>query len=250
MDVAEPLGRSNSTEFQRVLVVLPAFNEARRVGEVISSVPKSFSVGETVWLTEVLVVDDCSTDETQYEARAAGATVVRHLVNCGAGAATRTGLRFGLQCRSDARYIVTMDADGQHLGSDVERIVRFAVTEKADMVVGNRLHLENRGGMPRGRSVGNKLLSVISRVLFGIRVADTQSGLRLMTASAASAVIDFSIDGYGFCTEMLWLAKRKGITIHECPIAVRYSSETLAKGQSSWGVFDLLLDLIWIRITR
>jgi len=147
-------------------------------------------------------------------------------------------------------YVITIDADGQHSSEDIERLVSFAIKHKAEMIVGNRLHADNKKDMPLHRTLGNRGLSLISRMLFGIKTEDTQSGLRLFSASALPKIADYSIDRYGFCTEMLWLAVRNDVVIREMPISVKYSEESLSKGQSNWGVVDLVLDLIWIRITR
>jgi glycosyltransferase involved in cell wall biosynthesis len=235
---------------RRVMVVIPAFNEGRHIEHVVRSIPNPIDGGSERFTTTVVVVDDCSTDGTQSVAEQAGATVLRHVINSGAGAATRTGLRYAEQHAEGLAYVVTMDADGQHVSDDVVRLVQFATERHTEMVIGNRLHAGNREAMPRHRTVGNKGLNLISRLLFGIKVKDTQSGLRLFTPRVLPLVSDFTIDRYGFCTEMLWLARRSGIDVAAMPISVKYSSETLAKGQSNWGVIDLVLDLFWIRISR
>jgi hypothetical protein len=87
-------------------------------------------------------------------------------------------------------------------------------------------------------------------MLFGIKTKDTQSGLRLFAADILPIVADYTIDRYGFCTEMLWMAVRNDVVVEEVPIVVKYSAETLKKGQNNWGVVDLLLDLAWIRMSR
>lgn len=232
------------------MVVIPAFNESRHIGEVVESIPAVIVAGSERFATTVVVVDDCSNDGTQAAAEDAGATVLRHVINSGAGAATRTGLRYAEKFGDELAYVVTMDADGQHASEDVVRLVQFATEYHAEMVVGSRLHPGNREAMPRHRTLGNKGLNFVSRVLFGIKVPDTQSGMRLLDSRVVSKVADYTIDRYGFCTEMLWLARRHGIDIAVMPISVRYSAETLAKGQSNWGVIGLVLDLLWIRISR
>jgi glycosyltransferase involved in cell wall biosynthesis len=235
---------------RNVFVVIPAYNEAAHIGKVVRGLPRTLTIGKETFKVRVVVVDDCSRDNTHGEAKKAGATVLRHVINSGAGAATRTGLRYAEQNSQDLAYVVTIDADGQHSNKDVERIVRYAVENNAEMVVGNRLHDGNKQDMPWHRTLGNRGLSLISRVLFGIKIEDTQSGLRLYKASAVPAISCYTIDRYGFCTEMLWLAVRSGIDVREMPISVKYSKETVANGQSNWGVIDLVMDLLWIRISR
>lgn len=235
---------------KKVLVVIPAYNEAARIGKVIRSVPKTMTVGKQHFAVKVVVVDDCSKDNTFQEAKKAGAITLRHVMNSGAGAATRTALRYAEQNSGDLAYVVSIDGDGQHAGKDVQRLVDYAEKHDAELVVGNRLHAGNKADMPLHRTLGNRGLGLISRILFGIKTQDTQSGLRLFAARVVPIIADYTIDRYGFCTEMLWLAVRAGVKPHDFPISVTYSKETLAKGQNNWGVIDLVLDLIWIRISR
>lgn len=232
-----------------VVVVIPAYNEAQRIVKVITSIPKEIKTREGDYKTSIVVVADGSKDTTATVAKSAGAHVIRHIFNSGAGAATRTGLRYA-QMLEGVSYVVTIDADGQHSGSDIERIVKFAIKHKAKMVIGNRLHKGNDHDMPAHRAYGNVLLSFISRLLFGIKTKDTQSGMRLFSTDIIAAISDYSLDRYGFCTEMLWVARSNDIEVLEMPISVVYSKELLRKGQNSWGVVDLLRDLLWVRISR
>jgi cellulose synthase/poly-beta-1,6-N-acetylglucosamine synthase-like glycosyltransferase len=101
----------------KVAVVVPAYNEAASVGDVVRTIPKEVCEEPTA----VLVVDDGSRDDTSEEAAKAGAVVARHVINRGGGAALRTGYR--LMADSGALVVVTLDADGQHLPSEMERLV-------------------------------------------------------------------------------------------------------------------------------
>jgi hypothetical protein len=144
--------------------------------------------------------------------------------------------------------VATIDADGQHTASDVEHLIRHAAKSGADVVVGNRLHAGNKADMPFHRVAGNVGLTYISRLLFGIKTKDTQSGLRLFRPEALPVISEYTIDRYGFCTEMRWLAHKARLKVDEVPIEVKYFDETLQKGQNNWGVVLLVKDLLWIRI--
>lgn len=235
---------------KNIVIVIPAYNEAPRIAKVVSAIPRQLKIDAHTFAIKVVVIDDCSRDATVAEAKKGGAMVLRHVMNSGAGAATRTGLRYAEYRSSDIAYVATIDADGQHAVTDIEKMVRHAIKTDSDMVVGNRLHAGNKKDMPFYRTFGNKGLSLISRMLFGITTQDTQSGLRLFKAEVLPVVADYTIDRYGFCTETLWLAFRAGLKVTEVPITVKYSQETLHKGQSNWGVIDLIKDLLWIRISR
>jgi len=235
---------------KNILIVIPAYNEEGLIGDVIKSVPSLIKVKNARFGIQTLVIDDFSKDKTRQEALAAGARVLRHTINLGAGAATRTGLVFASRHAKEFAYVITIDADGQHKVTDIERLVKFAIKSNADMIIGNRLHEGNKESMPLHRRFGNWGLTFISQILFGIKVKDTQSGLRLIKADAVGALADYTIDRYGFCTEMLWIASRRKLDVQEIPISVLYSEETLAKGQNNWGVINLLIDLMLIRIAR
>ena len=233
-----------------VAVIIPAYNEARNIAEVVRSVPPVLQVGDRAFRTVVIVVEDCSRDATYQNALDAGAIVIRHFINSGAGAATRTGFSYVLKNaeRLGIAYVATMDADGQHSSSDLLHLLREALASGADLLVGNRLHAGNKEHMPRHRTLGNRGLSLISRMLFGITTEDTQSGLRMVTIEALPGIANFTIDRYGFCSEILWRARQRDLKVVEVPTGVRYSEETLGKGQSNWGVFDLVTDLVSLRL--
>lgn len=232
----------------RILVVIPAYNAEPHIRRVVNELPKTITVDRKVFQLDVVVIDDGSGDNTYEEALKTRATVLQHVMNCGAGAATRTGLRYAMKYGEDVSYVATIDSDGQHEADDIKTLLHSALLTNADMVVGNRLHAGNSDSMPLHRSFGNKGLSLISRILFNIKVKDTQSGLRLYASGILPIISDYTIDRYGFCTESLWLASRAHLNIQEVPTAVKYTDERLQHGQSNWGVVDLLLDLIWVRL--
>lgn len=241
---------SEGRRTKKVVVIVPAYNEGARIGKVISGIPKTITTGSQTFAVDIVVVDDGSRDDTYKRARRGGrATVLRHMLNCGAGAATRTGLKYAAGIEN-LGYVVTIDADGQHKSKEIQRLVSFAEEHGSAFVVGNRLHAANRKNIPIHRTIGNNGLGFIGRVLFGIRVKDTQSGLRLLRADVVPQIYEYTIDRYGFCTEMLWRAVQRGIRIEEIPIDIKYSTETLQKGQNPWGAIELLLDLFWVRISE
>ena len=110
-------------------LVVPLYNEAPVVREVITAARAVFP--------HVVVVDDDSTDSSSAEAAAAGAVVVRHPINLGQGAALQTGITYVLE-RTDARYLVTFDVDGQHSPTDAAAMVERAEAEDLAIVLGSR----------------------------------------------------------------------------------------------------------------
>src|SRR5208282_2497226 len=124
----------------KIIIVIPAFNEEPRISKVIAGIPKAINIKKKIFNTQIVVVDDGSADHTFIAARKSGATVLRHIMNSGAGAATRTGLRYAESNSEGVDYVVTIDADGQHSSDDIKTLVDYAVKHGSSMVVGNRLH--------------------------------------------------------------------------------------------------------------
>mgnify|MGYP003716673511 CR=1 FL=1 len=175
----------------------------------------------------VLVVDDSSADSTSDVARKAGAQVLRHALQRGAGRATATGLQAALRLGAD--FIVTLDADGQHLPEEIPAVVEPLKKGLADVVVGCRSI--KREDMPLVRRMGNTFANLWTWLLLGVAVSDTQSGYRGYTRRAAEK-LPFDARGYEFCSQSLWEAHRLGLRIQEVPITVVYTEYSQSKGQS------------------
>ncbi len=201
-----------------VVAVIPAYNEAGHVGAVAREVARQ--VGQ------VIVVDDGSVDGTGKEAGAAGALVVRHLVNCGLGGAITTGVRCALAL--GARTIVTLDADGQHLPSEIPELVAPILAGKADVTIGVRRR--DRQRMPAFRRVANNAADWITWLLFGVYVPDTQSGFRALSRQAASR-LRLRANRMEVSSELVAEAHRQGLRIAPVPISTVYTSYSLSKGQ-------------------
>lgn len=227
----------------KVAVIIPAYNEEQAVGEVISNLKKCFS--SSPYDLEVVVVNDCSLDRTSEVAIEAGAAVIDHIINTGAGGATLTGLRFANKKGFD--IAATMDADGQHLSEDVLRGIDTIQHGKADLLIGSRLlHSE---GMSNLKKIGNKGLSMFTNILFGIQVTDSQSGLRVFSKPAINK-LNWSSSGFEFCSEMIWRAKQLGLKVEEYPIKAIYTDYSKAKGQNNWNAINIIKSLLRRRIAE
>lgn len=210
-----------------VCILIPAYNEAKAIGEVIDDLPASVKVGKKEYPITVLVVNDGSSDGTHEVVLARRHVIlINHVMNGGAGAATRTGLNYARDNGFD--YVVSMDADGQHLKSDVIKVIKEIIKGKADFIIGSRL--VDATGMPWYRVLGNRGLNVIAFVLFGVWVSDVQSGLRAYNKTALKK-ISFHSSDFGFCPEMIWVAHMQKLRIAEVPIKAVYTDYSLSKGQ-------------------
>ena len=161
----------------RVAIVIPAYQAAGTVAAVVAGA-RVARPGAPVY-----VVDDGSTDGTGDVGRGTGATVLRHEMNRGKGAALATGLAAALA--AGAQIIVTLDADGQHPPAEIPRLVAPIVEGRADLVLGAR---ERSGAMPFGRRVTNWLSARLATRIAGQGVSDAQTGFRAFTRAVAERV--------------------------------------------------------------
>ena len=226
-----------------VALVIPAYNEAGVIGGVIRDLDAAMKTSSYSY--KIIVVDDGSQDNTVLEAKNNGAYVIEHILNTGSGGATATGLSYASQNNFD--IATTSDADGQHAPEDVLKGVDNMVNCNADLLIGSRLM--NSEGMSKTKVLGNKGLSFITYVLFGIKVTDSQSGLRVFSTRALTD-LKWKTSGYEFCSEMLWRAKQVGLTITEFPIKAIYTDYSTAKGQNNWNAFNIIKVLLKQRVVE
>ena len=195
----------------RVAVVIPAFNEADNIAYVLDQIPSEVCGVPTA----VLVVDDGSRDGTEGVAEAHGAVVARHVVNRGGGAALRTGYR--LMVDSDAKVVVTLDADGQHLPSEMPALVKPVLDGEVDVAHGSRVlgHADkNHFAREMGIVFFNRMVSLITRT----HVTDCSNGYRAVRTSVLPQLV---LKQEQFHTsEFMIEAIKRGIPAREVPVTV------------------------------
>ena len=230
---------------RRVCVVIPAYNEATVIGEVVKSAREVFLKSKKAYDIDIVVVNDGSKDKTASEAKKGGAIVINHILNSGAGSATLTGLAYARQHNYD--IAATMDADGQHAPDDVLEGIKSIDQGNADLLIGSRL-IDSRG-MSKIKVLGNKGLSRFTYLLFGINVTDSQSGLRIFSKRAIDG-LQWKSTGYEFCSEMIWRAKQARMSVSEYPIKAIYTDYSRAKGQNNWNAINIVKRLCKQRIAE
>jgi glycosyltransferase involved in cell wall biosynthesis len=196
---------------QRVIALIPAYNEAARVGEVVARACRH--------VDEVVVIDDGSSDDTAAVAEKAGAKILRHEQNRGKGGAIATALDYF--SRSEAEFAVLLDADGQHDPAEISKFVETADREQADIVVGDRMG--DTGDMPTVRRLTNQFTSWVTSKLARQRIPDSQCGYRLLRRSVLKD-LRLSTARFETETEMLIQAARAGDNIVSMPIRTIYES--------------------------
>ena len=197
----------------RLAIVLPAHNEAANLARLLPAIPRRL---EGVSQVDVIVVDDGSIDETGPVARGCQALVVTHRTNLGLGGALITGTEAALTIGAD--IVVHMDGDGQHSPSDLPAILGPILAREVDFSTGARSFA---APMPRVLQFGNRALSGVTALLFGVRHADTQCGYRAFRAGAWPA-LKWSSVGYSIACEVLLNAHRHGVRWAVVPVQTIY----------------------------
>lgn len=216
-----------------VWIVIPAFNEAAVIGEVIADVRSVFD--------HVVCVDDGSTDGTGEIALRAGAHLVRHPVNLGQGAAIQTGVEYARK-QPGAQIFATFDADGQHRVKDLSAMVDRLRANDVDVVIGSRFAAKAEASRPpllkrivlqtaarlspRGRRLG---------------LTDTNNGLRVFNKTVADA-LNITMSGMSHANEFVVLIAENHWRVAEEPVEVLYTEYSKSKGQPLLNGVNIIFD--------
>jgi glycosyltransferase involved in cell wall biosynthesis len=218
----------------KIFVVLPAYNEEKTIAKVMEDL---MEMG-----FEVVVVDDGSQDNTYKIASKIihennHGSICKHLLNRGLGAALRTGIEASLM--EDPDVIVTFDADGQHDPQDILNVSKPIINDDADVVVGKRNFRE----MPLSKKFGNQIMNIITLIFYGIKVNDSQSGLRAFNRKAAESIMINARD-YGVSSEIVGEVKRHNLRLKEVMIKTIYTEYSMTKGTNLSEGLKILTKLI------
>jgi glycosyltransferase involved in cell wall biosynthesis len=198
-----------------VCLLIPAYNEARTIGRVVSEAREI--------IESVVVVDDGSQDNTAQIAQNSGALVLKHQVNSGKGAALRTGFQHVVDHGYDA--VITMDSDGQHDADDIPAFLKAFNGKKRmrpGVIIGSRM--QDISTMPAIRKFTNKLTSFVGSLLAHQKLRDSQSGFRLISADVLRSV-ELETSGYEMESELLIKASKAGFKITSVSIKTIYGQE-------------------------
>jgi glycosyltransferase involved in cell wall biosynthesis len=208
---------------ERVVVVVPALDEAPRIADVLRGIPAR--------VDSIVVVDDASTDGTADAARAAGdarVEVLQHSRNRGVGAAIATGYRHALASPGGSRdAFVVMAGDGQMDPRDLPSLVAPICRGEADYVKGDRFRSpETRRTMPRGRRLGGAFFSWATALAIGVPISDSQCGYTAISRGACDRLdLDKLWPGYGYPNDLLSQLALRDLRIAEVPVRAIYADE-------------------------
>jgi len=195
---------------ERIMIIIPAYNEEESIAKLLPSL--NFPP------QDIIVVDDGSTDNTISKSQSFGVHVIRHEKNKGKGMAHRTGFNFA--SKEEARWVITMDADGQHSPKDIPKFIKAIKEKKGDMIIGER-EVTIRT-MPFLRFLTNLWTSFIVSILGGKRVKDAKSGFRAISKEIFTS-ISFSTNNFQTESEIIIKAARRGFRITSVPVRTIYN---------------------------
>ena len=213
----------------KIFVVIPAFNEEKRVGKVLSEVNKSG--------LPFIVVDDGSKDKTSEVARRFTPHVFKHPINLGKGAALKTGCQAAFQLGADA--IIIMDSDGQHKASDLPKFLK--ALKSCDVIFGAR----DFGKIPLMRLIGNRLITIVVNLLFGIKVRDILCGFKAFSKKSYEKIKWESL-GYSVESEIVAMTGKHKLSNCEVDVATVYYDKF--KGFSFEQGFGIFFDIIQFKL--
>jgi glycosyltransferase involved in cell wall biosynthesis len=222
-----------------IWVVIAAYNEGSRIGATLRGLREC-------GYHNVVVTDDGSRDDTYSQALAGGAWALRHVINLGQGAALQTGIRFALH--KGAKVIVTFDADGQHQADEIARVTRPVLAGEADVALGSRF-LGKAENVPFVRWLVLKAGVLFTRLASGVTVTDTHNGFRALSRKAAE-LIRLRQNRMAHASEIYDEIRAHGLKYVEVPVTIRYTEDTLAKGQSSWNALRIVGQLLMGRLVK
>jgi polyprenyl-phospho-N-acetylgalactosaminyl synthase len=227
--------------YQDVWIVVPAFNEASVIGDVVADIRSVFD--------HVVVVDDGSKDNTGDIALAAGAHVVPHPVNLGQGAAIQTGVEYA-RSQPGAQVFATFDADGQHRLKDVVRMIDRLSTDEVDLVVGTRFAEPTASKPPLLKRIILRAAALVSPSSRQLGLTDAHNGLRVFNKRVADR-LNITMSGMSHASEFITLAVENGWRVAEEPVEILYTEYSKSKGQPLLNGVNIVFDgLLRGRLSR
>jgi polyprenyl-phospho-N-acetylgalactosaminyl synthase len=229
---------SPTFDLKKVFILIPSYNEAKVIA---ASVSPLFEKGYTV-----VVVDDCSTDNTREALKGLPVIYLRHEINLGQGAAIQTGFDYAIE--QGAEYAVTFDADGQHNCEEIPLLLEPIVAGRADIAMGTRFkRKEDTAQIPAFRKFILKGAILVNGIFTGLWLTDAHNGFRALNRRAFSS-IKLQENRMAHASEILSQVRQYQLRYEEVPVNVTYSDYSKMKGQNSMNSVNILIDLLLKKI--
>ena len=214
-----------------LIIGIPAYNEEKNIASIISKLKESAD--------KIIVCNDGSTDLTGKISEELNVITIHHKENLGYGAAIRS---IFLKAKElDGDILVTFDADGQHMITDIKNVISPIEKKQSDVVIGSRF-LTKSNSVPQYRKLGINIITKVTNSTLNEKLTDAQSGFRAYSKDVLRKIIPTDT-GMGVSTELLIKSSNLGFRISEVPITVSYEGKTSTHNPVSHGV-DVLLSTI------
>lgn len=233
--MTEKTFKISNEDKDQTYVIIPAYNEENRVQPILEKIAK---LG-----FKIIVVNDGSTDNTLDVVKKSkikypnNIFIFSHIINRGVGLAMQTG--FEAVLKYNPKFIVNMDADGQHSVDDLEKVCEPLVNGRAEAVIGVRPLKD----MPFSKNFANNVMNILTRVFYRVNVSDSQTGFRALTADALGK-ISIKAQGYLISSEFIREINDNNISFEEVIIKTIYTPETQKKGTNFKVGIKIMLRMI------
>jgi hypothetical protein len=201
---------------KKTCIIIPAYNEAGHIASVLSGIRACTD-------SDILVIDDGSTDSTAAKAQGAGAIVIRHPFNMGYGVALQTGYKYAV--KKHYELLVQMDGDGQHRAEDIKELCKPVWAGHCDIAIGSRFLSSAHYRLGILKSLGRRLFCTLIRIFTGERMSDPTSGYQCMNRDVFTY---FAADSFPWDypdANVIIMLDRAGFRIKEVPVTMRRNVE-------------------------
>ena len=224
-------------KFSNIYILVPAFNEAEVIGDILKELLDSFS--------NVIVINDGSTDDIKQVVGELDIILINHEINLGVGAAVQTGFDF-VQKIPTSHAVITFDADGQHSVNDAISIAKAISDSEEEIIFGSRF-LEHYKNIPLIKRIVLRIVTKLTKITTGVRLTDAHNGLKAYKLSAIRK-LELQFNGYSYESELIKEVAKKKISYKELSTNVKYTSYSIKKGQKLANGLLIIEDLLklWI----
>jgi polyprenyl-phospho-N-acetylgalactosaminyl synthase len=215
-------------------VIIPSYNEGKVLRHtILGLLGKNYTI---------VVIDDCSSDDTLSYIKDLPIHYIKHPVNLGQGAALQTGMTYAIQQGAD--FVVHFDADGQHDFQEIPKLLQPLLDNECDIALGSRfLKKEDMDSIPSSRRRLLRVATFVNAAFSGLLLTDAHNGFRALSKKAFHN-IEFTENRMAHATEILMLIQKHKLRYKEVPVHIVYTDYSKQKGQSSWNSIKIVIDLI------
>lgn len=218
------------------VVLMPAHNESEQIGKTVTELKNYFS--------NIVVVDDGSTDRTYEVISSMNIVCGKHPINLGQGAAIQTALSLALSHFKNCQYFITFDADGQHSVNSALEMLQLIQQNNYDIVLGSRFVNKNpTNQIPQKKKLILKLGILFTKFDTGLNVTDTHNGLRVMSRNFAES-LNLRQNGMAHASEILTFIQKSNAKWIEAPAEIYYTEYSIKKGQSILNAINIITEMM------